>query len=114
MAKINVRDYSVGLPEKSAVDVVRRKLTIGGSGVGDPSLTSEFLADFALGDAGPPSFDVTVLEGQTGVELSLVDVDNAGNESAARTFTFDSTDTQAPAQPGEFSVTPMGERIIDV
>lgn len=113
VGKINVRDYTVGLPEKSAADVVKRVLTLGGAGSGHPSLKTEFVAEFALGEAGPPSFDITILEGTTGVELSLVDFDNAGLASEPSTRALDAIDTEAPNQPGELDAQFTGERVID-
>lgn len=43
------------------------------------------------------------------VNLSIIDIDQAGNESEAQIHTFTPTDVTAPAKPGEFSMAVTGE-----
>lgn len=80
------------LPEKGAADVVQRELTVS---VGD----KEPVFVTVDGDAVRSS----VLEGEDGeaVTGTLVDVDDAGNKSEAREFSFVLADTIAPPMPGE-------------
>lgn len=92
--------FVLTLPTKSAVDVVKREVTVvvgGGDPVvleldGDALETQEFSG--ADGDS---------------VAGALVDVDDAGNRSPAREFTFALVDNLAPPQPGEVGVKVTGE-----
>lgn len=110
MGVINVRDYTVALPPKSAADVVKRELQVLNSGLAAVPITVEA----PLGDPGPPSVDITVKEGQTGIRLELREIDNAGNVSEASAFEFSSLDDTPPPAPGAFGVTFAGERVVEV
>lgn len=87
--------FVLTLPPKSAPDVVSRELTV------------------KVGDAEPQTLSPGVDDTES-IELSgadnasvtgsLVDIDDAGNRSEARTFEFVLTDTIAPAQPAEVGV----------
>lgn len=111
MAKVNVRTYDVALPPKSAEDVVERRLTVANAGDGMPTA---YPVSFGLGEDGPPSIQIKVVEGQKGVALELRDVDNAGNVSDPSLFSFDATDTTAPVAPGELGVSFVSESIEEV
>lgn len=111
MAEINVHDYDVALPPKSAEDVVKRELQV--IGAGHDTLQSVFEIDVPLGQAGQPSVGITVLE-SANVRLELRDTDNAGNVSEPSVFLFDATDTVAPPEPGLLGVTHTGERVVEV
>ena len=92
--------FQVNLPPKSAPDVVSRKLTVK---VGDAAAET-----FELGG------EVLVKEGLEGpqdstVEVSLVDVDDAGNESTPSTASGVLVDSFAPPQPGQLGVVVVGE-----
>lgn len=111
---LNVHNLTLALPPKAAEDVVKRRITVGGSGPGDVALQATYELDVPLGGAGPADAVVTVLEGLVGVELSLVDIDNAGLESEASVLTVDTLDTTAPGQPGALGVTNVEEAIVEV
>lgn len=83
------------LPEKSAADVVLRKLTV--SVGGQEAQLLELAAD-VLETAEFECFDGAEVVGK------LIDVDDAGNESPAREFSFKVMDTLAPPMPGELGV----------
>ena len=91
----NMLKFVLTLPTKSAVDVVKREVTVVVDGAdpvvveldGDALETGEF--------AGADGASVTG---------ALVDVDDSGNRSPAREFTFALVDTFAPPQPGEVGV----------
>lgn len=95
--------FSLSLPEAADKDVReggRRKLVV------------------KVGEADSQSFDMpgdtTVTSELSGkdndaVVGTLVDVDDAGNESPAREFSLVLTDTIAPAQPGEVGITVIRE-----
>lgn len=91
----NMLKFVLTLPTKSAVDVVKREVTVVVDGAdpvvleldGDALETGEF--------AGADGAAVTG---------TLVDVDDAGNRSPAREFTFTLVDNLAPPQPGEVGV----------
>lgn len=94
--------FVLTLPQAGAADVVARKLTV------------------KVGEADAVKFDlaadVVELEGfecedNTEVTGSLVDVDDAGNESAASEFSFVIVDTFPPPQPGEVGVKVTGESV---
>jgi hypothetical protein len=75
-------------------DVVERRLTVSVNGVVSVSTYPGDTTDF--GEA------VRAVEGAS-VVLSLVDVDNAGNESAPALVSYEATDTLPPQRP-EFGV----------
>lgn len=79
--------FKLVLPVAGASDVVSRKLTVNG--------VEQAVAGDVLEVAGFEGEQDSVVEG------ALVDVDDAGNESVARAFSFVLVDTIAPAQPGE-------------
>ena len=92
--------FKLVLPAPGASDVVNRKLTL------------------QIGSAEPESLQLPgdavesqEFEGQDNDTVSgqLVDVDDAGNESEARTFSFVLVDTLAPPQPGEIGLVVTGE-----
>lgn len=94
--------FVLTLPQAGAADVVARKLTV------------------KVGEADAETFDLAgdVVESQefecednAEVTGSLVDVDDAGNESAASEFSFVIVDTLAPPQPGEVGVKVTGESV---
>jgi hypothetical protein len=53
--------------------------------------------------------NIDVPEGAS-VQLSLVDVDDAGNASEPASVDFVAADTLAPSQPGSFTVSLVAER----
>lgn len=94
--------FVLTLPQAGAADVVARKLTV------------------KVGEADAVAFDLAgdVTESQefecadnAEVTGSLVDVDDAGNESAASEFSFVIVDTLPPPQPGEVGVKVTGESV---
>lgn len=87
------------LPEPSASDVVAREVKFS---VGDQ------VFDLALaGDV----VETPEMSGNDNDQVvgTLVDVDDAGNKSEAREFTFTLVDTLAPPQPGELGLKVTGE-----
>ncbi len=80
------------LPEKGAADVVERELTVQVAD-GEP----------VVAVLGGDEVESATYEGEDGdsVSGSLVDVDDAGNKSEAREFSFVLADTIAPPVPGE-------------
>ncbi len=88
-------NFVLDLPVASASDVVSRIVKV--------QIADGAVSEFALGAA-----DVVTpeLQGADGAAVigSLVDVDDAGNVSPAREFSFVLVDTIAPAQPGEISL----------
>lgn len=99
----DILKYSVSAPAPVDGDVVSRILTVTVNGVEQPAVP---LAGNAtdLGTIEAPQ-DAQVV-------LSLVDVDNAGLKSPPATLEFTAEDTIAPAQPGAFTVTLVGERVV--
>lgn len=89
------------LPQPGAADVVSRELTVSVGG-GDPQVVS--LGGDELASAEMSGDDGAAVVG------SLVDVDDAGNRSPAREFSFVLADTIAPPQPGEVGVEVTGEQ----
>ena len=91
--------YSVVAAPASDADVVARLLTVTVNGE-----SSEKSYE------GPASKfdDLTVTQGDS-VILSLVDIDDAGNRSAAATLSFVAEDTIPPRQPGGLGVTLIAE-----
>lgn len=80
------------LPEKGASDVVQREVTVA-VGANEPVLVT------VDGD----TVKTSAFEGEDGETVvgTLVDVDDAGNKSEAREFSFVLVDTIAPPMPGE-------------
>ncbi|REJ65588.1 MAG: hypothetical protein DWQ31_16750 [Planctomycetota bacterium] len=94
--------FDVTLPALSEpTDVVSRELKVFVDGDEADSRTA------AAGDSV-----VTDLEApqDAAVRLELRDTDDAGNQSAPSTIEFVAADTIPPTQPGEMSVTVVGER----
>jgi hypothetical protein len=92
--------FKVQLPAKSAADVVARELTVK---IGDSEpIFTELAADAA---------EVDELQGPEGaeVEVSLVDIDDAGNRSEPSVATAVLADTFAPPKPGELGIQLTGE-----
>lgn len=87
--------YKLVLPAAGASDVVSRKLTVNG------------VEQTVNGDV----LEVEGFEGDqdTDVVGTLIDVDDAGNESIARDFSFTLVDTIAPPQPGDVGLVVVGE-----
>jgi hypothetical protein len=87
------------LPEKSATDVVSRELSF---------KVGEDVFDLVL-DGN--TLETEELSGEDDSEVvgTLVDVDDAGNKSLPREFSFVLVDTLAPPQPGELGVRVTGE-----
>lgn len=112
MTTINVRDYDVALPPKAADDVFERVLTV--SDTGHAEIPGSFVISAPLGQAGPPSQRITVLEGLVNVTIELRDRDNAGKLGDPSQFTFDATDNTPPPAPGALGVTEAGERLMEV
>jgi hypothetical protein len=99
----NVLTYRVSVTAPVDGDVVSRELTVTVNGV-------ELTVVHAVGNATDlGSVDVPQ---DSRVALSLVDVDDAGNRSAPATVEFTAVDTLAPAQPGGFNVTLVGETVV--
>jgi hypothetical protein len=96
----NMLKFVLTLPTKSAVDVVKREVTVVVDGA-DPVVVE------LEGDA----LETGEFSGADGASVTgaLVDVDDAGNRSPAREFTFALADTFAPPQPGEVGVRVTGE-----
>lgn len=94
--------FVLTLPQAGAADVVARKLTVK---VGDAEAESFDLAGDAVESQEFECADNTEVTG------SLVDVDDAGNESAASEFSFVIVDTFPPPQPGEVGVKVTGESV---
>lgn len=90
------------LPQAGAADVAFRKLTVkvGGAEAVEFNLAADVVEsqEFECEDSAE-------------VTGSLVDVDDAGNESVGRAFSFVITDTFAPPQPGEVGVKVTGESV---
>jgi hypothetical protein len=97
----NILTYSVSVAAPVDADVVSRELIVTVDGVNQD--TVEFSGTAT--DLG----NIDVPEGAS-VQLSLVDVDDAGNESVPATVDFVAADTLAPGQPGAFNVSLVAER----
>lgn len=94
----NMLHYKLTLPALDPVgsaDVVTRRLTVNGA-------TQEFNRD---------QTEVDGFSGEQGstVEGTLVDIDDAGNESAPSAFSFVLTDTIPPSQPQEVGLVVTSE-----
>lgn len=92
--------FKVVLPPVSAPDVVTRELTVK-IGDADP-IVSKFAGDVAV---------VADLQGEQDaeVEVSLVDIDDAGNRSEPSVAKTVLNDTFAPPKPGELGIELTGE-----
>lgn len=97
----NILTYSISVAAPVDADVVSRELVVTVDGVSRDSV--EFSGTST--DLG----SVDVPEGAS-VQLSLVDVDDAGNESVPAVVDFVAADTLAPGQPGAFTVSLVAER----
>lgn len=87
-------DFQLILPAPSAHDVIERRLSVQ---IGTlPPLTPVLMVDE----------EAPVYAGTEGDVISgtLVDVDDAGNQSPPRDFEFTLQDTIAPGQPGEMGI----------
>lgn len=93
--------FILNLPEKSAADVVSRELSVSVAGA-----EAEVLSVAA--DA-TSSQEFTAEQGAT-VSGSLVDIDDAGNRSQPREFSFVLADTIAPPQPGDVGLEVTSEQ----
>ena len=91
--------YEVTLPPPGAADVTIRELTVTVAG-GAP----------AVSDLGPEEAppEIAAEPGQD-VELSLCDVDDAGNRSEVSVLSFTASDTLPPPAPGQLGVTVVRE-----
>jgi hypothetical protein len=100
IAMADVLTYRVSAAAPVDADVVSRVVTLKINGEDKGARTFEG----AVTDLG------TVTAPQDAeVELSLVDVDDAGNMSQPATYTFTAVDTLPPAVPGAFNVTLVSE-----
>jgi hypothetical protein len=96
----NMLKFYLALPEKSAPDVVSRELTFK-VGEADPAVLTYPGDVLATDEFGGMDGDAVV--------GALVDIDDAGNRSEAREFSFTLVDTIAPAQPGDVGLVVTGE-----
>lgn len=112
MTMRNVRDYTLALPPKAAIDDLRRQILLDNSG--HPDLPSVFSYDIELGGDFPVEQAVTLLEGIGKVAGTLTDYDNAGNAHPSTSFEIDTTDTTATEQSGPVTSTFTGERLVDL
>jgi hypothetical protein len=99
----DVLTYVVSAASPVDGDVVSRVLTVSVNGVEQGSAT---FAGSAI-DLGT----VTVPQ-DADVKLTLVDIDDAGNLSLPAEYYFVAVDTVAPAIPGGFGVTLVGETTV--
>lgn len=92
--------YSLSCDAPVDSDVVERRLTVVTNGrVGPATVFPKDTVDFG---------EFTFAQGEE-VIISLVDVDDAGNQSPPATLEFFATDTLPPATPGGFSVSLLRE-----
>ena len=92
--------YKVTAGPAGAADVVSRLLTV----TADGKVVSE-----KSHPADATSFDEVSVEEDASVVVTLVDVDNAGNQSKPAFIEFVAKDTIAPPAPGELGVTLVRE-----
>lgn len=85
--------YECEMAEPSASDVVTRRLSIRVNGVPGGTATAP---------GNTVKFGGLRFNEGDDVELSLVDIDDAGNESPPALFSFVARDTIAPSAPGGF------------
>jgi hypothetical protein len=97
---IKMLKFKLVLPSPGASDVVSRKITVK---IGEQDVLDAELAGDALETAEMSGVDNDPVVG------SLVDVDDAGNMSPAREFSFVLIDSIAPPQPGELGIVVTGE-----
>ena len=93
--KNNMLTFVLTLPPPGASDVVKRQVTVAIGG--DDHMLIEYDSTTRVTEEMSGSDNDTVVG-------SLVDVDDAGNFSAAREFSFVLTDTIPPPQPGEVGI----------
>lgn len=92
--------YAVSVAAPTDPDVESRKFTVAVDGVaGETKVLGSNATDLGV---------VEVPQGSK-VKLTLVDVDDANNESAPLVFEFDALDTLPPSSPTGFAVTLTGE-----
>lgn len=97
--------FNVQLPTLPAPhDVVKRELTVNVPDVA-PDVHEAAPGDAFVNDLFVPQ--------DADVVLSLVDIDDGGNRSEAREFSFKALDTVPPPQPGEFAVQITGEEVTE-
>jgi len=96
---MNQLTYAVVAAPAADADVVARLLTASVNGESSEKTYEGSVTKFD---------DLTVTQGDN-VLLSLVDVDDAGNRSAAAVLEFVATDTIPPQQPGGLGVTLVSE-----
>lgn len=91
----NMLKFVLTLPTKSATDVVSREVTVVVAG-----------ADPVVINLGGDAVETPEFSGEDGATVTgtLVDIDDAGNRSPAREFSFTLVDNLAPPQPGEVGV----------
>lgn len=92
--------FTLALPPAGASDVVKRTLVVKVGG-GDEQTISLSGTDVVTEELSGNDNDAVV--------GTLVDTDDAGNDSPAREFSFVLTDTIAPPQPGELGITVVRE-----
>jgi hypothetical protein len=97
----NILTYSISVAAPVDADVVSRELVVTVDGVSRDSV------EFSGTSTDLGSIDVP--EGAS-VQLSLVDMDDAGNASVPASVDFVAADTLAPGQPGAFTVSLVAER----
>ena len=87
--------FKLVLPEPKAKDVVSRELS---------TTVAQGIADLKV--VGPTDVDIVGFEGNQddAVEVTLTDIDDAGNRSETRVQSFILVDTIAPPQPGEIGL----------
>lgn len=93
--------FVLSLPEKSAADVVSRELSLSINGA--EAQVASLSADASK------SAEMTGEQGAT-VTGTLVDIDDAGNRSLPREFSFTLADTIAPPQPGDVGLEVTSEQ----
>jgi hypothetical protein len=91
--------FKVVLPTELTPDVINRELTVTINGETQVQNVAKETAE--VGDFEGPDGAI--------VELSLVDVDDAGNRSDASVLTTSLTDTIAPAKPGDLAMVVTAE-----
>jgi len=99
----DVLTYVVSAASPVDGDVVSRVLTVSVNGVEQGSST---FAGTAV------DFGTVTVPQEADVKLTLVDVDDAGNASLPAEYYFVAVDTVAPAVPGSFGVTLVGETTV--
>ena len=106
--KTDLLMYEVTLPVSETPDVVSKRLTVSrGNLVGDLFVANQ-VVELTGGD------DVAMIEAAQDdtVGLSLIVVDNGGNESEPVTAEFVAVDTIKPILVGEMTAKAVGERVV--